>query len=233
MGLRNFLGDSAERLGVEVLGVSRAGVRHWRDIARVRPLARIATVFDVGAHRGETALLYARKAPNARIFSFEPAPANYELLSRAVAGHARIQCARTAVGSAAGELPLYEGRSSQEHSLVPHGCATSATLLRTPVATVDDLARDRGVDRIDLLKTDTEGFDLDVMRGATGLLARHAIDFIYAEVGFSRDDTQHTYFIDLFEFLGERGYRLLGLYDVMPKPSPWRIAFANALFTHL
>jgi FkbM family methyltransferase len=233
MRWKTLVKDGAERLGFDVSRTSMAGIRHWRDIDRVRPLATLTTVFDVGAHHGETALFYARKAPNARIFSFEPTASNYEVLTRAVAGCPRIHCTRVALGAVGGELPIYEGQSSQEHSLVPHQNASGAAPERVTVATVDDFARERDVEHIDVLKTDTEGFDIEVLRGAAGMLERGAIDFVYSEVGFAREDRQHTHFIDLYHFLDGYGYRPLGLYELNTWPSPWRIGFANALFTRL
>ena len=84
--------------------------------------------------------------------------------------------------------------------------------------------------RINWLKTDTEGYDLHVLRGAHKALSENRVDFVYCEVGFARDDVQHTYFEDLLTYLLGHGYHFAGLFDTALMNEPARMAYANALF---
>ncbi len=54
------------------------------------------------------------------------------------------------------------------------------------MTTLDRFAAVHKLDRIDLLKTDTENFDLEVIKGGQELLGDGKISFIYSEVGFDR-----------------------------------------------
>lgn len=96
---------------------------------------------------------------------------------------------------------------------------------------VNAVVAERGLARIDLLKADTEGYELEVVRGAAKSIEAGLIDFVYAEVGFEPDDAAHTPFGPLAGELSEYDYRLLGLYEVVHWPDPWRIGYCNALFT--
>ena len=49
------------------------------------------------------------------------------------------------------------------------------------VTTVDEFSSQNKIDRIDVLKIDTEGFDLVVLEGARSMLQKRAIKFIYVE----------------------------------------------------
>jgi hypothetical protein len=49
------------------------------------------------------------------------------------------------------------------------------------VTTVDDEARAAGLDRVDLLKVDCEGYDLHVLRGASTLLSAEAVSAVQFE----------------------------------------------------
>ena len=53
-----------------------AGVDLFLDLARLTPFPP-ETIFDVGAHRGETAKAFANGFPKAFIYSFEPVSANF------------------------------------------------------------------------------------------------------------------------------------------------------------
>lgn len=78
------------------------------------------------------------------------------------------------------------------------------------------------------LKTDTEGHDLQVLRGARNRLAS-GIKAVIVEVGMLGDDTAHTRFEDAYDLLSDLGFRLRGLYEPHYK-SNGTLHFANALF---
>jgi len=89
------------------------------------------------------------------------------------------------------------------------------------------------LDRIDLLNTDTENFDLEVVKGGRGLLEKGEISFIYSEVGFDRNDQRHTFFEDLENYLGSYCYRLVGFYEHYHHPRTGEFEFCNALFSNV
>jgi hypothetical protein len=61
------------------------------------------------------------------------------------------------------------------------------------VSTVDEFCFSHNLDTIDVLKLDTEGCDLDVLKGAAGKLKSRKIKFVYTE------------FNDIFERAGRTG----------------------------
>ena len=73
------------------------------------------------------------------------------------------------------------------------------------VTTVDDYVAANGIARIDLLKIDTEGFDLAVLRGARAALARRIIGAIHFEF-IPANIARHVTMRDVFEAL--EGYRI-------------------------
>jgi FkbM family methyltransferase len=76
-----------------------------------------------------------------------------------------------------------------------------------PVQRADTYARQAGVTLVGLLKCDAEGHDLDVMKGATGLLERRAIDVVQFE--YNHRWIVAGYFLrDAFRLLQPYGYSL-------------------------
>jgi FkbM family methyltransferase len=49
------------------------------------------------------------------------------------------------------------------------------------VRTIDDFCAEQAIAEIDLLKIDTEGYDLQVLEGARSLLTRGRVRFVYSE----------------------------------------------------
>jgi hypothetical protein len=88
------------------------------------------------------------------------------------------------------------------------------------------------VDQIDLLKIDTEGYELPVLRGATGMLQRNKISFVYCECGFTSANHRNTKLDDLCRYLEEKGYMFYGLYQVSDHEWHKGMNFGNALFVH-
>ncbi len=65
------------------------------------------------------------------------------------------------------------------------------------VRTLDAFCEQNGIGHIDVLKTDTEWFDLDVLKGGENLLKRQGIDFIISKSAFRPSDEEQTHFCRL------------------------------------
>lgn len=139
------------------------------------------TFLDVGANLGIYSLVAAHKlAGNGRVISFEPAPrecARLKLHFRWNGFHspeARIE--RVALGADYGEQRFFEvrtgGDTSRNGLRVPQS-KDGIREISTPVVTLDRYAAKRGLPKIDFIKLDVEGGEMDVLRGAPGTLLRH------------------------------------------------------------
>lgn len=109
------------------------------------------------------------------------------------------------------EIRLYEG--TVNNSLKPHEGSVSRGTQQVTVVTLDDFCQQHGIERIDFLKIDTEGFDLEVIRGADILFQQHRIGVVVAEVGFSPDNMKHVSFCVFLQEMQIRGMELFGIYD--------------------
>lgn len=80
------------------------------------------------------------------------------------------------------------------------------------VTTIDDYCSERGISNIDILKSDTQGFDLEVLRGAQHMLEERRIQLVYLEITFS-NVYQHLPGLDtIFSFLSNYGFCLVSFY---------------------
>ena len=145
------------------------------------PPGRDIHVVDVGANVGrwsDAMLAAARQAgrlDDLDLHAFEPSSYTFARLSEALEGQ-RVSLHRTALGDQTGLSTLHVlAPGAGTNSLhAPPGVPDGATTEDVATTTLDAYADRTGLDHITLVKIDTEGHDLAVLRGARRLLRRAA-----------------------------------------------------------
>jgi FkbM family methyltransferase len=148
--------------------------------ARVHiPAARIA--FDVGAAHGAWAEIALSVNPSLALHCFEPTTRRFAILSKAIGSRAVLE--RLALGEAPGEQRIYYGVAGGSNSMVqprPDAALDSETIR---VATIDGYCADHGIEAVDFIKMDIEGFEHAALRGAESMLRAGKIRVIQFEYG--------------------------------------------------
>ena len=140
---------------------------------------RAATVLDVGAHVGSAALHFRRVYPGARIVCLEPNPASFAYLARNVAGEPGIEIHPVALGAEDAEMRLFAGaHSSMQASLVASE-ENRPSSVGVRVRAAPALLAELGVERISVLKVDTEGMEFPILRALGAAL--DAIEVVHLE----------------------------------------------------
>lgn len=124
-----------------------------------------SVVFDIGANIGLTTFVLSQYAD--KVFAFEPNPTVFPLLKQNMEANklGNVSVHQMAVGATSG-VTHFAGTSAFGYM------AKDASLPAVQVETVDRLVVDLGVDRLDLLKIDVEGFEPDVLAGARQTIKR-------------------------------------------------------------
>ena len=204
--------------------------------AVLRPLLRAGyqtdCVFDVGANIGLTAREFAQVFPEATIHAFEPVAISFDMLRAACAEQPAIRCNRLALGRSAGEVTMAVAGASMGNRVLATGASTRGETEVVPQLTGDMYCRQHGVERIGFLKIDTEGRDLDVLMGFSEMVQAQRIDFIQMECGLSPENLLHVPLGTMQTVLFAFGYRMYGLFDVMPRKRSGLAAafYGNAVY---
>jgi FkbM family methyltransferase len=150
------------------------------------------TVFDVGASHGFYTLLFAKRAGPPLVHAFEPEEGNYARLraNLELNGFQGVHASQLAVVEEPGEVELnvYPPELYGWHTLgqpameVEGKPVTPLGRRRVQGVTLDDYCADQGIERIDLLKLDVEGAELEALRGASRLLREKRIGCLLFEV---------------------------------------------------
>jgi FkbM family methyltransferase len=170
-------------------------------------------VIDVGANVGgwSAALLgaarQAGRLADLELHAFEPSADTYRRMTAALDGR-RVATFRAGLSDRVGAATLHvAGPGAGINSLHrPDGQAGLGTE-QVPVTTLDEHAREHGLDAIALVKIDTEGHDLAVLRGARDLLAGQRIGVVQFEYN-CRWIYARSFLRDAFELLEPCGYRI-------------------------
>lgn len=210
---------------------SARGFDWIRDVRYWSGQRGLGVVFDVGANVGQTTIKVRTLCRYEAIHCFEPGSVAFCSLGKHFYGCSDVILNRLALGDKPGEVILALDENSERNKVVSVRAAVDGRFETVDMITLDEYVRQSEIEQVGLLKTDTEGFDCAVLRGASRTLAARRIRFILSEVGFADDDTQHTPFIELVELMRDHGYRLIGLYDLVHRGSDHvRLEYANALF---
>lgn len=185
-------------LGIFKLDLIRKRERNFDQIIKQCFVIIQATpqiVVDVGAHNGSSIDRFNRLFQSPDIYAFEPNPDLANSLTSRYGG-AKIRVFRMALGSKQGNLQFNVHTASTGSSSFLDFDSTQKFATRrglsgqtvekiiTEVTTLDhvfDLEKLRGQD-IDYLKIDTQGTELEVLRGGANLLKNQLIKFIELEV---------------------------------------------------
>lgn len=186
------------------IGALRFAVKKWAGAGNF-------VVFDVGAHDGAY-LEAAREVVNGRLkaFSFEPQDACFEILRARYESDPRVSLHKTAVSKKAGVAKLFFAEPGESFASLCRRNDTQTNAQEVRVTTVDQFCEANGVDRIQFLKIDTEGQEMEVLQGASQMIRGGRIDFIQFEFGDTFLYTPY-HFIDVWDCLSERYvlYRIL------------------------
>jgi FkbM family methyltransferase len=140
---------------------------------------RSHVTIDVGAYVGFFTLLAAHGNPEGRVFAFEPMPEIFDRLRRNVELNKlnNVTCIESAIGDSEGEAEFFHtpGHMPCSSSLSFEFMRTAGDLRTSivPITTIDKFVLERGLDRVDLIKIDTESTEPAVLRGMTETIRQH------------------------------------------------------------
>ncbi|RZK39270.1 MAG: FkbM family methyltransferase [Pedobacter sp.] len=191
----------------------------------------IDNIFDVGANIGQTALGFAQAFPYSTIFSFEPVLQTFEILKKNTSKFSKIKTNNIALGQYKQVLSIINHEDSEINSLKRTTSFENEKSTSIQVLTGQSFCEENNIRKIDILKIDVEGFEMEVLMGFDELFLKNNVKCIYAEVGFDQNDELKTMFSDINTYLSKLDFVTSGFYE----PYRWgstklRLGFCNALF---
>jgi len=218
MSLKHGLTRFVEHLAdIHIYHVLPRGVDVAYDIVNSFPMYRVGIVFDVGANVGQSARRYLGCFPGSQVYCFEPVRDTFRQLQDNLRGNDRVHCVRLALGSSKGKGEMALKGSSEMFFLLGQSRDSPANehvmTEEVDIVTLDEFCCASKIGQVNYLKIDTEGADLEVLKGGENLLDEQRIDFVEVEAGMNAGNKRHVPFETLKHYLESRSYLLFGIYE--------------------
>jgi FkbM family methyltransferase len=218
------------RIGIDIRFVPPLGFDAYDDMHKLvagdRPI-----LFDVGANHGQTIEKFRNTFARPVIHAFEPGRATFAELQRRMAGIPDLHLNNVALGERLESHTFFDTDPADMSSLLEQSVDAWGEIkgnYPVDVTTVDDYCAARGIDVIDILKSDTQGFDLEVIKGAARMIDKGAIRLILIEITFSDMYKGSPRFDEIYAYLADRRFVLVSFYDFYYQHG--RAGWTDALF---
>jgi FkbM family methyltransferase len=215
------------------------GVRFAPAARRARLLAAydLDLVIDVGANRGQYAAALRDAGYRGRIASFEPLAEPHAALVEAAASDRGWEAWRLALGAERGAAGVNVAEDSRNSSVLVVGPRHLRAVPDSRAVARETIAMERldavwpriarGARR-PYLKVDTQGYELDVLRGAGDALGSFAL--VEAELSLISTYDAGPLFADVVGFLAARGFSPIAFEGVLDDPESGEMLQVDAIF---
>ncbi|HEX9951950.1 MAG TPA: FkbM family methyltransferase [Rubricoccaceae bacterium] len=193
------------------------------------------TVIDVGANRGQTIDMIRGAFGEPKIWAFEP---NEELANQLKQRYADLSVVveHAALGAQEEIKKFFHYENSELSSFLfleknnqsPFSEIKIKDEENLKMTTLDIYCKKNDIIYIDLLKIDTQGFDLEVLKGAVGLFRSRSVGVVQVEINFAPLYEGQAAAGELIDWLRANRFGLIGLYEQVRAPKA--LAWATACF---
>lgn len=147
----------------------------FENVYQVEKMKDPKLILDIGANIGAFTILAAKRFPNAKVIAVEPAPSNFKQLQENVHrnGLTNIELRQCAVGKEYGQAILFldEKRDSAHSLLKDLGHGGREKSVSVPLVPLSEFGK------VDAMKIDCEGSELEILNNATPDCQYLAIEF--------------------------------------------------------
>ncbi len=199
------------------------------------------TIFDVGANVGDTVLEYHKIFGNqSRIYAFEPFADSFAQLEQNTSAYPNIFIFQKALGHQTGEAFFNVNSFAATNSLLDstevgisnwgEGLLETQRKIKVPMQTIDDFVEEQKIEKIDLLKLDTQGSEYLVLQGAEKSIAAGKIKLIYMEMIVMPTYEGQKDLDENLKLLKGYGYELYNLYKSLNPEGQLRFLYGIFLY---
>lgn len=194
-----------------------AGAEHLNVL---RGLTGVRMIVDVGANRGQFALVARYCFPDARIVAFEPLAGPAAAWHQLFAKDSRASIFNAALGPAVGEAVIHVSGHDDSSSLLPitdvqEGLFPGTGEVGTEPVSVTRLVEclpESAIEAPAILKMDVQGFELQALEGCDDVLDR--FQWVYVECSFIELYEGQALADDVVAWLHQRNFALRGTYNL-------------------
>jgi len=232
----------AHYFGYHISKIGRPSPQAGPFVEMTRLCADIAepTIFDVGAHHGQTAKEFRKHFPTSQIYSFEPFPESFETLRLNTQYNRGIQIFNYGLTDKVGTFAFHSNLSSATNSLLPadelgfktwgDGLLETQDIVQVQFKTIDEVLAEQDIQTIDILKMDVQGTEHRVLKGALGACADGKLGVVYSEIIIQPTYIGQKRLDEILNIFHDAGFELHNIYNLSCTPNG-KLRQVDAIFT--
>ena len=189
-------------------------------------------MLDVGANKGQTIDILKLYFPKGNIHAFEPGKKSFKQLSEKYASD-NISLNHVAVSSSNGVAKFFDYPKSDLSSLNKLTSNQSADsepeTYEVPTLPLDQYCEEKNIGLIHLFKTDTQGHEMDVLKGFERTLTENKVFLAFVEINFKSQYENEPPYLELWGRMDSLGFKIFRLYHARYDDNG-QLLWADALF---
>ncbi len=185
-------------------------------------------IFDVGANTGQTINRFKKLENSSIIHSFEPVKKDFQILIKKFKDDKSVHLNNFALGEKNYKKKFFSNnltgsssfsrltpqtkwvkQRSSQHKMDPNKVFNES--FDCQIMTLDDYCEKNHVEKIDILKIDTQGYESEVLQGAKKLIENKKIGYIELEIIFNNIYEKKLNFFEVEKYLLPFGYELFAI----------------------
>jgi FkbM family methyltransferase len=135
-------------------------------------LNSVSSIVDVGANVGAASFYFAMHFPNAKVYAFEPDPTVYRLLCSNVKPFPNVTTYNVGLFNANCRKLLYRSQWDPVSNSIGKSDANGMDGTEIVLRDASEAFRELGLQCIDILKIDTEGCEVPILKSAISLATK-------------------------------------------------------------
>lgn len=222
--IKNFL----NKFGYHIIKIDKEFTNlNIDDLLKIK-IDENPVIFDVGGNKGQSVTKFKKIFKKPIIHTFEPIESEFKIIKEKFKNDENVKLNNYALGEARGEkdfnISAQTGASSfnkinmnsrwievrsKEYKTSINKFVSST---KVKISTLDDYFLNNNVDKIDLLKIDTQGYEDKVLEGSMSTLKRNKVKAIVTELMFDNVYDKYFTFSDIEKYLLPNDFRMVGIY---------------------
>lgn len=152
----------------------------------IKKINKISTVIDIGSNKGQFILIIKKFFPSAKIYSFEPLKKEL-ILQKKIIGHRNIKYFNFALGNNNNKIKIHVTSRRDSSSILKPKEDVNKIYSVTNIENIiqkklDSLFQIKKIKKPILLKLDVQGYELNVLKGATKILKN--VNYLIIEISY-------------------------------------------------
>lgn len=198
-------------------------------------------IFDIGAYNGSVSLDYKRIFEDSEIYAFEPSKTSFDMLVESTK-NSDIKCFNTAIGNINGKIEFNINQAEVTNSVLNtdklgnqtwggHNWLTTVEKKMVDICTIDYFIEKNNIDKVDILKMDTQGTEYDIIEGSINSISQNKIKVIYTEIITMPTYDGQRNLDEIIKLLRENNFNLYNIYGLIYTDYKKLMQF-DAIFVH-